>query len=83
MKKKVAKIFKKYGDKKIEVIKEYQPVSKSEITSAIIGFKRNIYQTIGNIILKANKEEQNLVAETLKGDFFENYDSEKKLIIKY
>ena len=84
MKKKVAKVFKKYGEKKIKLIKDYAPKSKRvESTAAIKGSRRDIYKAIGNVILKASKEEQKLVGDALKGDFFEDWDGDTKQLIKY
>lgn len=83
MKKKIAKIFVKYGEKKIELVKKYKPKSKRPVTSAIVGARMDINNAIGNVLLKAKKEEQKLVGKTLKGDYFEDWDSEKRTVIKY
>ena len=83
MKKKVAKVFKKYGEKKVKMIKNYSPKSKRPVTTAITGTRKELYQSIGNILLNAKREEQELIAKTLKGDFFEDWDFENKLVIKY
>jgi len=83
MKKKVAKLFVKYGEDKIEMIKKYKPKSKRPITSAIKGSRLDIAHALGNLLLKGKKEEQKLVGETLKEYFFEDWDSETKNVIKY
>lgn len=83
MKKKVAKIFKKYGEKKIKLIKEYKPKSKRPKTFAFTGARKDINNAIGNIFLKASKEEQKLVGEVMKGDYFEDWDWETNRVIKY
>lgn len=83
MKKKVAKVLKKYGEKKIELVKNYVPKSKRPATSAIVGARKDINNAIGNVLLKASKEEQKLVGKTLKGDYFEDWDSVKRTVIKY
>ncbi len=84
MKKKVSKIFKKYGDKKVLVVKEYKAFgSESKPTTAIKGARKDINHAIGNILLKGSKEERELVGETMLTDYHENWDSENRMVIKY
>jgi len=83
MKKKVAKLFKKYGEGEIKVLKKYSPKSKRDVTTAIETSRLHFNKAIGNILLKGKKEEQKLVGEALQGNFFEDWSSEDKTIIKY
>lgn len=83
MKKKVAKLFKKHGEGEIEVIKKYSPKSKRPVTTAIKSSRRDLYKAIGNILLTGKKDEQKLIGETLQGDFFEDWNSDTKQVIKY
>jgi hypothetical protein len=83
MKKEVAKIFKSYGEGKIEMIRGYKPKTKAPVTTAIRGSRMDINRTIGSILLSADKEERKLVGNTLIGEYFEDWDSEKKQVIKY
>ena len=60
MKKKVAKLFKKYGDGEIKIIKNYQPKSrgKGDTTIGIIGNRMHINIAIGNCILFGDEKEK-------------------------
>ncbi|GAG14064.1 unnamed protein product [marine sediment metagenome] len=85
MKKKAAKIFKKYGEGKVEIIKNYQAKTrgKGDTTTAIRGSRMNINMSIGNCILNGGKDECFLIGQTLTGDYYEDWDSNVSLIIKY
>lgn len=87
MKKKIAKIFKKYGNGKIEIIKEYKATTlpKGETTVAIKGSRRDINKAIGYCIIKGSKgtNEAMMIGELLIGDYYEDWDSDKGLVIKY
>ena len=83
MEKAVAKIFVKYGELKIEMVRGYHPKTKAAKTTAIRGARMDVNKALGRIMLKADKEERKLVANTLLGDYFEDWDSERKLVIKY
>jgi len=90
MKKKVAKIFKKYGDGNlfsIEIIKEYKAktLPKGETTVAIKGSRMAINQAIGLCIIKGDKKtnEAFLVGKMLIGNYYEDWDADKNLVIKY
>ena len=85
MKKKVAKIFKKYGDGKIEIIKEYKAktLPKGKTTVAIKGTRRDINKAIGNCLVNGKNEERIALGAMLKGDYYEDWDSDKNLVIKY
>jgi len=85
MKKKVAKIFKKYGEGKIELIKDFhaRTFPKGKTTVAIKGSLLDINRAIGNCMLKGAKSEIKLLGETLTGKFYEDKDFESKELIKY
>lgn len=83
MKKKVAKVFKKHGKGKVKILKEYHPkiFKKGETTVAITASRMNFNTCIANILLKGNKEEQNLVGNVMKTNFYE--DRENGKIVKF
>lgn len=84
MKKDVAKIFREYGEGKIEMVRGYHPkADKKNPTTAIRGTRMDINKTIGRIILDGDKDERKLVAETLLKDYFEDWDSANGKVIKY
>ena len=85
MKKKIAKVFKKHGEKKIEIIKEYHAkiLPKGETTVAIKGSLLDINRAIGNCMLNGTKEEIILVGKTLTGKFYEDKDFESHELIKF
>lgn len=84
MKKKVAKIFREHGGKKILIIRRYTPVgAKGKTTAAIACARREFNKTLGAIMLNGTKEEIKLVAKTMQGDLYEDWDSETQTVIKY
>ena len=85
MKKKVAKIFKKYGDGKIEIIKEYKAktLPKGKTTVAIKGTRRDINKAIGICLKMYRISECHALADLLIGNYYEDWDSDKNLVIKY
>lgn len=85
MKKKVAKVFIKYGSSELKLMKEYhaKTMPKGETTTAINGSRKAIYEAIGNLLKKGSKEERELVGNKLLSNFWEDWDGENKSIIKY
>jgi len=88
MKKKVAKILKKYGDGNlfsIEIIKEYKAktLPKGETTVAIKGTRRAINHAIGQCMLNGKNEERLQLGKMLIGNYYEDWDADKNLVIKY
>ena len=84
MKKEAAKIFKKYGDKIVMLVKNYKPASnQSKTTTAIKGSRMDVNKAIGTIMLKADKDERKIIGAVLTGDYFEDWDSENRMVIKY
>lgn len=84
MEKQVAKIFVKYSSKEVVMVRGYKPVSnKQKPTTAIKGSRLEINKAIGNIILKADKTERKTIGKLLVGDYFEDWDSDSKQVIKY
>jgi len=82
MKKKEAKLFAKYN-KNVAVVKEYKPKTKGKVTTGIAGARKDINTAIGNLMLKGSKDELKMVGKVLVGDYFEDWDSETKVVIKY
>ena len=83
MKKEVAKIFKKYGEGKITMIKKYKPVGHKETTVAIKGSRMDMNKTMGRLLRHGEKNEHRLVSKALLGDYFEDWDSATREVIKY
>lgn len=85
MKKKVAKVFIKYGSSELKLMKDYRAktMTKGETTTAINGSRRSFNQAIGNLLKKGSKEERELVGDVLLSGFWEDWDGENKSIIKY
>lgn len=83
MKNKVAKVFKKYGEGEIKIIKRYSPKTKRPETTAITCSRKDFNKCIGRMLLKGSKEERTLVGTTLNGDFYEDFNAKTRLIVKY
>jgi hypothetical protein len=84
MKKEAAKVFVKYGNGKVEMIRGYQSVGKtSPKTTAVKASRRDLNHAIADCIIEGKRKERELIAEAMKESFREDWDSEKRMLIKY
>lgn len=84
MKKEAAKVFVKYGNGKVEMIRGYQSVGKSSPkTTAVKASRRDLNHAIADCMIEGKKKEKALIAEAMKNTYYEDWDSEKGMVIKY
>ena len=84
MEKEVAKIFKKYGNEKVEILKKYRAKSfldSEQRTTAITCSRLELNETLANILDKGSDKEHKQVAKALRATFREDWKEGK--VIKY
>lgn len=83
MKKKVAKVFEKYGDGKVKILKKYRAKSfeKGKTTTAIKASRRDLNHCIAKILMTKKEAHRIIVAKAMSSDFYEDWDNGE--VIKY